>query len=36
MKFKKTCLELPKLFCMKLKVKFRLTEKLHFKLGSPD
>ena len=31
LKFKKTYLELPKLFYMKLKVKVRPTEKLHFK-----
>ena len=36
MKFKKTYLELPKLFYMKLKVKVRQTEKLHFKLGFPN
>ena len=36
LKFKKTYLELPKLFYMKLKVKVRPTEKLHFKLGFPN
>ena len=36
LKFEKTYLELPKLFYMKLKVKVRPTEKLHFKLGFPN
>ena len=36
LKFKKTYLELPKLFYMKLKVKVGPTEKLHFKLGYPN
>ena len=36
LKFKKTYLELPNLFYMKLKVKVRPTEKLHFKLGFPN
>ena len=36
MKLKKTYLELPKLFYMKLKVNVRLTEKRHFKLEFPN
>ena len=36
MKFKKTYLELPKLFYLKLKVKVCPTEKLHLKLGLPN
>ena len=36
MKFKKTYLELPKLFYIKLKVKVRPAEKIHFKVGFPN
>ena len=35
MKFKKAYLELLELFYMKLKVKVRRTEKLHFRLWCP-
>ena len=36
LKFKKTYLELPKLFYIKSKVNIRPIEKLHFKLGFPN